>query len=98
MNDYDMCVEYDVLCSIEMELKKIEADIDCSVDRMKAAISRSQDFLEGYQFEKARYTTEQCVSLTTRTRQNIQNARDYVTKLRETIEEYSRYGYPGDAK
>ena len=64
MNEYDMFVEYDALCSIETELKKIEFDIESSVEKMTAAIARSQNFLAGYQFEKAKDTTERCVTLT----------------------------------
>ena len=93
---YDIDVEYDVLCSIEDKLRKIEYDIEGSTERMSDAIRRSQDFLAGRQFEKAKETTKACVELTGRTRQNISYAREYIVKLQDLIDEYSKYTYSGD--
>ena len=94
---YDICVDYDTLCTIEDKLQKIGYDLTESTHRMVDAIQRSQDFLAGNQFEKAKATTMNCVGLTEKTRSNIKHAQDYIVKLRTALEEYSRCGYTGEA-
>lgn len=94
---YDMSVDYDTLCKIEDKLQKIEYDLNGSTEKMVAAIQISQDFLAGNQFEKAKSTTMSCVELTGKTGTNIKYARDYISKLRTALEEYSRCGYTGEA-
>lgn len=93
---YDMCVDYDILCVIEDKLQKVEYDLQESTKRMTEAIQRSQDFLAGHQFEKAKNTTMACTTLTGKTEINIKYARDYIGKLRTAFEDYGKCGYTGE--
>lgn len=98
MYEYDICVDYDVLCDIEDKLDKIEHDVEASTEKMVGAINRSQDFLAGHQFEKAKNTTMKCTEITRKTQINIKFAKDYISKLRGLIEDYSRGAYPEVSK
>ncbi len=97
MAGYDMDVSYDTLCSIEEKLEKIQFDLDNSTQKMSDAIQRSQDFLAGNQYEKAKSITANSIELTRRTHDNIGNAKKYLSDLRMIMEEYGRCGYPGEA-
>ena len=94
---YDMCVDYDILCSIEDKLQKIEYDLNNSMDHMVKAIQSSQDFLVGIQFEKAKRTTASCMEITRKTGNNIRHAMEYIAKLKDALEEYGKYSYNGEA-
>lgn len=93
---YDMCVDYETLIQIEDKLQKIEYDLLESTKRMTDAIQRSEDFLAGRQFEKAKNTTKACTVLTERTSGNIRNARVYIDSLKSSLEEYCKCGYSGE--
>ena len=93
---YDMCVDYDTLCMIEDKLQKVEYDLQESTKRMNAAIQRSQDFLAGKQFEKAKNVTMACTTLTSKTEINIMHARDYIETLRIALEDYGMCVYAGE--
>lgn len=93
---YDMCVDYDTLCDIGDELQKIEHNLEESTQKMTNAILRSQKFLSGNQFEKAKVTTERCLILTKRTRENIMLARTYIEQLRACVNEYGGCSYSGE--
>ena len=97
-NKYDMCVDYNVLSSVEEKLKAIEKDLNKSIEMMIRAIMNAQDYLDGYQFEKARKTTNDCVKLAERTEKNIRNAEAYIEKLKVIIEKYDSYAYKGSRK
>lgn len=93
MAGYDMCVDYDTLCTIEEKLQKIEFDLANSTQKMVEAIQRSQDFLAGNQFEKAKNTTMKCVEISRKTETNIEYAKKYICELRTALEEYGRCAY-----
>lgn len=93
---YDMCVDYNTLLQIEDKLQKIEYDLQESTQRMTEAIQRSEDFLAGRQFEKAKNTTMACTKLSERTCGNIRNAMDYIDRIRTAVEEYGKCGYMGE--
>ena len=97
MSGYDMCVNYDTLCAIEEKLQKIEFDLNNSTKRMTDAIRRSQDFLAGNQFEKAKQTTMGCVEISRKTEINLGYSRKYICDLRSAMEEYGRCGYSEEA-
>lgn len=98
MNDsYDICVDYNTLCTVEDKLQRISYDLTESTQKMVEFIQKSQGFLAGNQFEKAKATTIDCTNLTARTSTNIGHAQDYIVKLRTALEEYSRCGYTGEA-
>lgn len=93
MAGYDMCVDYDTLCAIEEKLQKIEFDLKGSTQKMVDAIRKSQDFLAGNQFEKAKNTTMSCVEISRKTEINIGYSKKYICDLRTVLEEYGRCGY-----
>lgn len=93
---YDMCVDYDTLCTIKDKLEKISYDLNNSTNKMVDAIRVSQNFLAGNQFEKAKRTTDSCVKITQRTEKNIKSAIEYIDKLISVLEDYSKLGYDGD--
>lgn len=93
---YDMCVDYDTLCTIKDKLEKISYDLNNSTNKMVDAIRVSQNFLAGNQFEKAKRTTDSCVKITQRTKKNIKSAIEYIDKLISVLEDYSKLGYDGD--
>lgn len=97
MPGYDMCVDYDTLCMIEDKLQKIEYDLTNSTQKMVEAIQRSQDFLAGNQFEKAKNTTMSCVEISRKTETNLEYAKKYIGNLRTALEEYGRCCYSGEA-
>lgn len=92
-----MCVDYDTLCTIENKLQKIEFDLTNSTQKMVEAIQRSQDFLNGNQFEKAKNTTMNCVEVSKKTETNIKYAKKYIGDLRMALEEYGRCVYSEEA-
>ena len=93
---YDICVDFDTLCELQYKLELITHDLTGSTEQMKRAIQNSQEFLAGYQFEKAKKTTMACVSLTEKTANNICHAIEYLEKLKAVLEEYGRCAYGGD--
>lgn len=93
---YEMFVDYDTLCEIEDKLKKIEYDLNNSTEKMVNAIRKSQEFLSGDQFEKAKITTMNCVELTRKTETNIKYAWDYIEKLCAVLKEYGECSYTGE--
>ena len=93
--EYDMHIDYDVLNNIEDSLEKIIFNLENSSGKMKDAILRSQEFLAGNQFEKAKTTTELCVAITQTTKDNIRMAIEYIDELRGKLEEYGKCGYKG---
>lgn len=95
MVTYDMCVDYDELCTVEDKLKKIEYDLSNSTEQMVRAIQVSQEFLAGMQFEKAKRTTAACVEVTQKAGNNIRNAIEYIAKLKTALEDYSNCSYDG---
>lgn len=97
MASYDMRVDYDTLCTIEDKLQKVEHDLTNSTQKMVEAIQRSQDFLAGHQFEKAKDTTMSCVEISRKTETNLEYAKKYIGDLRMALEEYGRCSYSGEA-
>ncbi len=93
---YDICVDYDTLCELQYKLELITHDLTNSAEQMTRAIQNSQEFLAGYQFEKAKRTTMTCVSLTEKTANNIRHALEYLEKLKAILEEYGRCAYSGE--
>ena len=93
---YDICVDYDTLCEIEYKLELIAHDLSNSNEQMVRAISVSQDFLAGNQFEKARRTTMECARLTEKTSGNIKHAVEYLEKLKDMLTKYGLCAYTGD--
>ena len=93
---YDICVDYDTLCELQYKLELISHDLTNSTEQMKRAIQNSQEFLAGYQFEKAKKTTMDCVNLTGKTSSNIRHAMEYLEKLKGILEEYGRCVYSGE--
>lgn len=96
MEEYDIDVEYDVLCMIEKKLRIIAFDIENSTQRMNEAIQRAQVFLSGNQFEKAKKTTIACVEKTRITQSNIKSAEEYIKKLKAAVDEYGKCLYSGE--
>lgn len=90
---YDICVDYDILCELHYKLELISHDLTNSTEQMTRAIQNSQEFLAGYQFEKAKRTTMACVNLTGKTSTNIRHAMEYLEKLKSILEEYGRCVY-----
>lgn len=93
---YDICVDYDTLCELQYKLELITHDLTNSTEQMTRAIQNSQEFLAGYQFEKAKRTTMACVDLTAKTGNNIRHAMEYLEKLKGVLEEYGRCAYSGE--
>ncbi len=93
---YDICVDYDTLCELQYKLELITHDLTNSTEQMTRAIQNSQEFLAGYQFEKAKRTTMTCVGLTEKTANNIRHAMEYLEKLKAILEEYGRCMYSGE--
>ena len=93
---YDICVDYDTLCELQYKLELITHDLTNSTEQMTRAIQYSQEFLVGYQFEKAKKTTMACVNLTAKTGNNIRHAMEYLEKLKAFLEEYGRCTYNGE--
>ena len=92
---YDICVNYDVLCNLQYKLELIEHDLLSSVAQMEQAIRKSQDYLAGYQFEKAKSTTEDCIALTEKTINRIRCAKEYLEELKMILKEYGFCAYSG---
>ena len=94
---FDINVDYDTLCIIEEKLQYICHDLTESTEQMYQAIQRSQEFLAGNQFEKAKNTTLNCIQHTNRTNGNINNAMKYIRELRSLLEEYGGCTYDGES-
>jgi len=92
-NQYDMCVDFETLCSIEDKLKMISYNLSLSTKQMVMALQSSQEYLSGNQFAKAKQTTLNCIEITGKTSNNITNALDYICKLKEIVDRYSMCGY-----
>ena len=72
---FDINVDYDTLCRLEEKLQYISHDLTESTEQMSQAIQRSQDFLAGNQFEKAKNTNQSAAKSKTHCRKhhNIRN-------------------------
>ena len=92
----DMCVDYDVLCTIEDKLKKIEYDLISSSEQMRTAILAADGFLKGEQFEKAKTVTALSIKAAERTGTNLRNAKEYIGALKREVENYGRCCYNGE--
>ena len=90
---YDMNVDLDTICNIENNLQRINKNLGLSVRQMSGAINSSSSFLSGNQFEKAKRTTQECIGISNRASQNIENSLKYLTKLKRILEEYCRCTY-----
>lgn len=93
---YDICVDYDTLCELQYKLELISHDLINSTEQMTRAIQNSQEFLAGYQFEKAKSITMACANLTGKTSNNIRHAMEYLEKLKGILAEYGRCAYSGE--
>lgn len=93
---YDICVDYDTLCGLQHKLELISHDLKNSTEQMTLAIQNGQEFLAGYQFEKAKRTTMACMNLTGKTSNNICHAIEYLIKLKGVLEEYGHCFYGGE--
>ena len=93
---FDICVDYNTLCDLQYKLELIMHDLINSTEQMTHAIQNSQQFLAGYQFEKAKKTTLECISLTEKTENNIRHAMEYLEKLKGILEEYGHCAYNGE--
>ena len=91
----DMVNSVDALDAIEDKLRNIGSDLNESTQKMLIALQASQGFLEGNQFHKAKMTTMNCIEISSRTMNNIQNARQNIAKLRTVLEQYLRCEYSG---
>ena len=97
MNEtFDMSVDYEVLCDMEAHLERIDYDLIQSIQSMAGAIRDSSEYLSGYQFEKAKRTTETCISLAKKTEKNIRHAISYLKEIQEVLYEYRLYAYSGE--
>ena len=95
---YDMYVDYDELSSMETRLAAIRQALYESNNVMSRELIASQSFLEGEQFEKAKAATLRCIQLSGRTCDNIRNALEYIAKLKDCLDAYTRLGYPEEMK
>jgi regulator of RNase E activity RraB len=86
---YDMWVDSDTLYVIDGKLRKIDINLENAVLEMSETIQRSEDFLSGSQFEKAKGTTMKCIDLTNKSRMNINYARNYLKELQNKLDEYA---------
>lgn len=94
----DMYVDYDELCVMETKLEVIRQALYESNRVMSQELIASQNFLEGQQFEKAKSATFRCIQLSGRVCDNIRNSLEYIAKLKEYLDEYTRSGYPEGMK
>jgi len=92
---YDICVDYDTLLDVGSKLQKIGRSLYDSTAKMETALQYSQDFLEGYQFERVKQNTRQCLQVAKRTENNLHNAMEYIKALMQILEEYQKCGYNG---
>lgn len=92
-HNYDINVRYDVLCTIKDKLIYIDHDLESSVSQMKNGLIQSEAFLAGNQFEKAKKTTNACIDITNKTRNNISHAAEYIEDLKKILDEYSKCTY-----
>lgn len=90
---FDMCVDFDELCAIEEDLRKIGVNLGESTERMLLALQSSQGFLAGKQYEKAQKTTMACIDITARTNNNIRNALAYIESLKDAMQKYGQCKY-----
>lgn len=95
---FDINADYDTLCMLEEKLQYISYDLTESTEQMSQAIIRSQDFLAGNQFEKAKNITMTCIRHTNKTNENINNARKFLGELKSLLEEYGRNTYDGEIR
>lgn len=94
----DMYVDYDELCVMETKLAAIRQALYESNSVMSQELIASQNFLEGQQFEKAKAATFRCIQLSGRICDNIRNSLEYIEKLKECLDDYTRSGYPEGMK
>ena len=94
--DYDMDVDYETLCQIEIDLMQINSSLDESTKNMVSGLQDGGDFLAGRQFEKAKSTTLQCLDLVRRIENKTSIAINFVKELKKCLEEYSQCIYEVD--
>ena len=95
MINYDMCVDYDVLCGVEEKLHLIQHNLENLSSQMENSINRAQGFLAGVQYERAKNITEKSVKDTAKMERNIEYAMKYLLDLMSKIDEYSTCKFEG---
>lgn len=92
---FDICVDYDTLFELHHKLELIMNDLGDSANQMTVALQKSEGFLSGHQFEKAKQTTATCVNLTIKSSTNIRYAMKYLEKLMDVLGNYEQCVYRG---
>lgn len=95
MINYDMCVDYDVLCDAEEKLHLIQHNIENISSQMENSINRAQEYLAGVQYEKAKSITEKSIKDTAQIGKNLEYAMKYLLDLMSKIDEYSTCKFEG---
>ncbi len=92
-HQYDMNVDYAVLCQVESKLKSIRENLTESTDCMVYALRSAGNYLSGEQFGKACETTLLCADSARKSVENIDQLISYIGALKCSFESYSRCGY-----
>ena len=95
---YDMCVESQSLEIMMDKLNKIDTELSEATRKMADALQKSQDFLAGLQFEKARALTVRTVEVASNTSVNINHAIAFLQELKEYTSQYASCRYEGGSR
>ena len=91
--NYDMNVDYDLLCVVEEKMRIINRCIEESADSMSRSLINSEGFLSGKQYEAAKKTTMECLEISRLNEARIRSLLMFISRLKDIVEEYSGCTY-----
>ena len=90
---YDICADSETLDLVEKKIVRIQHEMTDSVQKMSSALQRSENFLSGEQFEKAKGVTGQCIVIAQKTSIYLEKASEFLAKLRDILDDYCNCCY-----
>ena len=89
----DMCNDTAVMDEMRSKLQSIRKLLEYGSANMLNQLRKSEEFLEGMQYDKAVYETTNAIQLTNVAVENIKNIEKFLIELSEILNEYEKYTF-----
>lgn len=93
MNNYDVNVDFETLCKMEEDLKRIRINLKLSADTMNESIGKSEQLLSGKQYERAKEITGECIEIAQKDIVVIQELISHIQTIKRILNEYMDCAY-----
>ena len=89
----DMCNDTAVMDEMRSRLHQIRKILESGSQNMLNQLRKSEEFLEGLQYDKAVYETTNAIQLTNVAIANIANVEKFLSELSAILNEYEKCGF-----